>query len=141
MNTNLTPYDSGERAEPSTWTPSNSHLYSLPAGDRARILTNHRDDFGKVDFDTPEGQTIATVWATPTGDSWTLHIAEHGAPLALAVETDQLRALLDQAEAAVDDVERSTRPTPWMPSSRPATAQPTRSGRCSRHSDPLRAEA
>ena len=37
MNTNLTPYDSGERAEPSTWTPSNSHLYSLPAGDRARI--------------------------------------------------------------------------------------------------------
>lgn len=108
MTTTPTPYDRGERAEPSTWTPSNSHLYSLSAGDRARILTNHRDDFGKVDFDTPEGQTVATVWATPTGDSWTLHIAEHGAPLALAVETDQLRALLDQAEAAVDDVERST---------------------------------
>lgn len=108
MNTNLTPYDSGERAEPSTWTPSTSHLYSMPADDRARILANHRDDFGKVDYETREGQTIATVWATPTDDGWTLHVTDHGTPLALAADTDQLRALLDQAEAAVDDVERST---------------------------------
>lgn len=109
MTTALTPYDTGQRAEPATWTPSNSHLYSMPVDDRARILTQHGDDFGKVDFDNTEGQAIATVWATPTGDGWALHITEHGAPLALAVETAQLRELLDYAEAAIAEAERSTR--------------------------------
>jgi hypothetical protein len=108
MTTALTPYDTGQRAEPATWTPSNSHLYSMPVDDRARILTQHGDDFGKVDFDNAEGQAIATVWATPTGDGWTLHITEHGAPLALAADTDRLRELTGAAQAAIEEAERST---------------------------------
>lgn len=108
MTTTLTPYDTGDRAEPSTWTPSNSHLYSMPVDDRARILAHHGDDFGKVDFDNPEGQTIATVWATPTVDGWTLHIIEHAATLALAAETDRLRELTGAAQAAIEEAERST---------------------------------
>ena len=108
MTTALTPYDTGSRAEPSTWTPSNSHLYSMPTDDRARILAHHSDDFGKVDFDNPEGQTIATVWATPTADGWTLHIHQHAAPLALAAELDRLRELGRMARAAIEDAERST---------------------------------
>src|SRR3546814_15173923 len=83
MTTALTPYDTGSRAEPSTWTPSNSHLYSMPTDDRARILAHHGDAFGKVDFETPEGQALATVWATPNEDGWTLHIHQHHATLAL----------------------------------------------------------
>lgn len=108
MTTALTPYDTGSRAEPSTWTPSNSHLYSMPTDDRARILAQHGDDFGKVDFDNPEGQAIATVWATPTDDGWTLHIHQHAAPLALAADLDRLRELTDTARAAIEDAERST---------------------------------
>ena len=106
MTTALTPYDTGERAEPTTWTPSNSHLYSMPVDDRARILANHSDDFGKVDFDTPEGQTIATVWATPRGDAWTLHVTTHGA--ALTVDVDQLHDLLTAAQTAIEEAELST---------------------------------
>ncbi|CAN7533909.1 MULTISPECIES: hypothetical protein [unclassified Microbacterium] len=108
MTTALTPYDTGSRAEPSTWTPSNSHLHSMPVDDRARILAHHGDDFGKVDFDNPEGQTIATVWATPTDDGWTLHIHQHAAPLALAADTSQLRELAGAALTAIEDAERST---------------------------------
>ena len=63
---------------------------------------------GKVDFDNPEGQAIATVWATPTGDGWTLHITEHGAPLALAADTDRLRELTGAAQEAIEEAERST---------------------------------
>jgi hypothetical protein len=108
MTTALTPYDTGSRAEPSTWTPSNSHLYSMPIDDRARILAHHGDDFGKVNFDNPEGQAIATVWATPTNDGWTLHIHQHAAPLALAADTDRLRELAGAAVAAIEEAERST---------------------------------
>lgn len=108
MTTALTPYDTDSRAEPSTWTPSNSHLYSMPIDDRARILAHHRDDFGKVDFDNAEGQAIATVWATPTDDGWTLHVTQHAAPLALAADTDQLRELAGAAVAAIEEAERST---------------------------------
>lgn len=63
----LTHYDTGERAEPSTWTPSNSRLACMTDDDHARIVANHANDFGKVDFDDDESNTIATVWATPHG--------------------------------------------------------------------------
>lgn len=80
----------------------------MPADDRARILAHHGDDFDKVDFDNPEGQAIATVWATPTDDGWTLHIHQHAAPLALAADLDQLRELTNTAQAAIEEAERST---------------------------------
>lgn len=108
MATTLTPYDTGERAEPSTWTPSNSHLYSMPDEDRESIIANHRDDFGKVDFEDDESATIATVWATKADAGWTLHIYEAAGPLSLAVDTEQLRTLLDGAREAVDAAEEST---------------------------------
>lgn len=104
----LSPFDTGERAEPSTWTPSASHLASMPADDQARILDNHADDFGKVDFDDDEGTTIATVWATPHPGGWTLHVHQHGQPLTLDAHTDQLDALAAEARAAIACVEAST---------------------------------
>lgn len=108
MTTPLTPYDTGERAEPSTWTPSNSHLYSMPDQDRELVVANHRDDFGKVDFDDDESATIATVWATPTDTGWTLHVHEASSPLAIAAETEQLQALMSDARAAIAEAESST---------------------------------
>lgn len=104
----LTPYDTGERAEPSTWTPSASHLACMPADDQARIVANCADDFGKVDFDDDESHTIATVWATPHGDGWTLHVRQHGQPLTLDAHAAQLDALAAEARTALADVEAST---------------------------------
>ena len=43
----LTPYDTGKRAEPKVWEA------------RHRESDN---DFGKVDFDTEEGGTVATLY-------------------------------------------------------------------------------
>lgn len=99
----LTPYDTGLRAEPATWTPSASHLASMPATDQARILANHADDFGKVDFDDDESNTIATVWCTPNGDGWTVHVQEHGPDLTLDVHADRLDALAAEARTAIAD--------------------------------------
>lgn len=47
MVRDLTPYDTGERAEPRPW----------PTGGNA-----DRDDFGKVDFDNDESRTLITLW-------------------------------------------------------------------------------
>lgn len=95
----LTPYDTGERAEPSTWIPSNRH-------DHTR--NPHADDYGKVDFDDSESVTIATVWATPHPGGWTLHIRETGLPITLDAHTDQLDVLAAEARTALADVEAST---------------------------------
>jgi hypothetical protein len=97
----LTPYDTGQRAEPSPWVPTTRT-------DHARNLADHADDFGKVDFDDSESVTIATVWATPHADGWTLHVRETGQPVTLDAHTDQLDALAAEARTALADVEAST---------------------------------
>lgn len=54
MTRNLTPYDTGQRAEPHIW-PVPESLSTV-----ARVLDESR--FGKVDFEDEEGVTIATIW-------------------------------------------------------------------------------
>jgi hypothetical protein len=57
----LTPYDTGDRLEPHEWvkgqvaTPSGLPRQAMP------------DDFGRVDFDDDESNTLMTVFAEPDG--------------------------------------------------------------------------
>lgn len=56
---NLTPYDTGKRAEPKPWPirPLDGVIGFTPIG---KELEEER--YGKVDFDDEEGLTVATVW-------------------------------------------------------------------------------
>ena len=55
---NLTPYDTGEVAQPFIW----EHC-------------GETDRYGRVDFDNDESSTVATVWASRNQDgSYTLHV-------------------------------------------------------------------
>lgn len=54
----LTPYDTGERAEPVPWVQRAMDSWSTGTDLRAP----QPDDFGKVDFDDDGGITVATVW-------------------------------------------------------------------------------
>lgn len=69
---NLTPYDTGERAEPILWQQS-----------RVRVITEMEhgdpDDIGKVDFDNDEGATIATVHVSkdPATGGYVVHVIPH----------------------------------------------------------------
>lgn len=59
MSSNLTPYDTGRRAEPKVWpTPTRDELAASEPIDRALLEAR----FGKVDFDNDESTTIASVW-------------------------------------------------------------------------------
>lgn len=60
----LTPYDTGARAEPHRWQPRKD------------------DHYGKVDFDAPDGTTIATVWIenVDAGQMPKIHIVPHVLP-------------------------------------------------------------
>lgn len=61
----LTPYDTGERAEPVFWVATGAP--HRPAIERPA------EDYGKVDFDDEEGATIATLWIERQPDgSYTL---------------------------------------------------------------------
>jgi hypothetical protein len=53
----LTPYDTGARLEPQPWTRHSNDLI-VPF-----------EDWGKVDFDTDEGATVATVWVEGTEEA------------------------------------------------------------------------
>ena len=55
---NLTPYDTGEVAQPFIWDHD-----------------GETDRYGRVDFDNDESSTVATVWASRNQDgSYTLHV-------------------------------------------------------------------
>ena len=71
----LTPYDTGKRAEPHTWVTST-----------AGLTATNEDDFGKVDFDNDEGNTVATIWLELNEHSgqYIVHITKH-APLGLRI--------------------------------------------------------
>jgi hypothetical protein len=62
---NLTPYDTGQRAEPKLWVTSTQGLGK----------TNDPDDWGKVDFESDSGETVAVVYMQLGDDgSYTLHV-------------------------------------------------------------------
>lgn len=72
MNTQrkLTPYDTGQRAEPKVWE----------AGHR-----ESNDDFGKVDFNTDDDYTLATLYIERDGDGYVLR-GYHNEPLRVELE-------------------------------------------------------
>ncbi|WP_026927405.1 hypothetical protein [Granulicoccus phenolivorans] len=73
----LTPYDTGERAEPQVWsTPTRLGWEHTAAEGRRR----EADRFGKVDFDAAAGDTCCTVWVETGPDGPVVHLQ----PLATA---------------------------------------------------------
>ncbi|QIG59085.1 hypothetical protein SEA_RUBYRALPH_77 [Microbacterium phage RubyRalph] len=59
MRSDLTPYDTGKRAEPRPWAiPTRDQIATAEPIDRGLL----EDRFGKVDFDDDESSTIVTVW-------------------------------------------------------------------------------
>lgn len=83
----LTPYDTGDRLEPHSWTGRN------------QAETNF-EDYGKVDFDTEEGATALTVHAVYDGDAfggYTLHIGNVGVDL--TVEGDETLPVIEVPSA------------------------------------------
>lgn len=67
---NLTPYDTGERAEPFRWVSDTSMVRDRATG------VKDSDRYGRVDFDDDEGHTIATVYVARSGidGSYVMHI-------------------------------------------------------------------
>ena len=106
----LTPYDTGDRLEPHSWTGRN------------QAETNF-EDYGKVDFDTEEGATVLTVHAAP--DEWgrdergytgyTLHIGNVGVDH-MTVKGDETlpvikvpsQMLLESVRQVIDDLRTPT---------------------------------
>ncbi|MEA5456724.1 hypothetical protein SPF06_18530 [Sinomonas sp. JGH33] len=72
----LTPYDRGDRLEPHPWVrgPIAHPTTGLP-----RVVNS--DDYGRVDFDDDEGATVLTAYVERSGDGYTLHLENVGAPL------------------------------------------------------------
>lgn len=73
----LTPYDTGERAEP--------HLLVMP-GNAASLdpgVNPHadqlRENYGRVDFDDDESRTVATVHVSkdPASGAYVVHVIPH----------------------------------------------------------------
>ena len=54
----LTPYDTGQRAEPRVWTNAGDSLDQF--GPIARGM--EEDRYGRVDFDDENGDSLFTVW-------------------------------------------------------------------------------
>lgn len=77
---NLTPYDTGHRAEPRLWVSSTQGVGK----------TNDPDDWGKVDFDDDSGDTVATIWLERNEHSgqYILHVQKYG-PLGLRVHQEE----------------------------------------------------
>lgn len=70
---NLTPYDTGEIAEPHLWMTSTDVTRDRVA--RSTGQPGETDRYGRVDFDNDESSTVATVWASRNQDgSYTLHV-------------------------------------------------------------------
>jgi hypothetical protein len=97
MNTierpSLTPYDTGGRLEPHSWTSRNQPKTSF-------------EDYGKVDFDTEDGTTALTVHAERNGDGkdgggYTLHIGNVGVDL--AVKGDETVPLIQSPSAVLGE--------------------------------------
>ncbi len=85
---NLSPYDTGHRAEPQLWVrPGDSAIDSFrPAPEP--------DRYGKVDFDDDGGATIATVYLEKNaGGGYTLHLDDgYDEPVKIARADDEAPA-------------------------------------------------
>ncbi len=65
----LTPYDTGQRAEPKPWVTSTQGVGA----------TNDPDWWGKVDFENDSSETVAVVWLERNeSGGYTLHLEPVG---------------------------------------------------------------
>ena len=67
----LNPYDTGKRLEPHPWVTNG---IVVPGG-RPRLAEDN--EFGRVDFDTDDGTTIATVYLEPVENGYRMMIDQH----------------------------------------------------------------
>lgn len=70
---NLTPFDTGERAEPKPWITGSNIVRDRATG------VGEPDEYGKVDFDDDESRTVATVHVSkdPVTGSYVVHVVPH----------------------------------------------------------------
>lgn len=73
-NGELTPYDTGKRAEPKVWT--RSHI-------------EDDDDYGKVDFDTDSDYTVATLYIEKDADGTFALRGYSNEPLKIEVDINE----------------------------------------------------
>lgn len=99
MTTVLTPYDTGARLQPLPWRTRPENLPDPKELDR----------YGRVDFDTEESATVATVYVERSGEGYTLHVGNTGGDVAICGDdsiphADTPTALLQErvAEAIAD---------------------------------------
>lgn len=100
------PYDTGERAQPSPWSTLRRHELPYLTGAQ---LAEELDRFGRVDFDGDDGTTFATVHADRQADgSYVVEVYAHDSEGVTVRETSEdanatMRAALTawrEAEAA-----------------------------------------
>lgn len=84
------PYDTGDRLEPHPWV-SNGLVNSQ---DAPREATG--DDYGRVDFDDDEGNTVFTAWIQKTEAGYIFRVDEHQ-DVELAFETSSDRQIREAA--------------------------------------------
>lgn len=73
--TDVTPYDTGERAVPTPWV-------SNPADFGTIAIGRDPDDFGRVDFEDDTSETVATIHLSKREDGgYTVHITPLGPEL------------------------------------------------------------
>lgn len=83
MSIALTPYDTGQRAEPKVWlTRTRNAFTQLDEADRE----TEEDRYGKVDFDDDEGTSIVTVWVERNERGYPiLHVQPLGGDIGMMV--------------------------------------------------------
>lgn len=77
----LTPYDTGVRAEPKVW-PLGAYQDDHPDGRNGAF-----DSYGKVDFEDDSGEHLATIWLERNEHSgnYVINIVRGPAPIGLNV--------------------------------------------------------
>ncbi|MGP9695693.1 hypothetical protein ACT3TZ_13885 [Brachybacterium sp. AOP25-B2-12] len=83
MATILTPYDTGDRAEPKLWQTTRADV-------EAAVTHGEPEDVGNVDFDDDESTTVATVHVSRDPDGGhTVHVIPHADTIRLDLHTEQ----------------------------------------------------
>lgn len=78
----LTPYDTGQRAEPALWQRSRAEVLQV-------MRHGEAEDIGNVDFDDDGGTTVVTVHVSRDPDGGhTVHVIPHTDTIRLDLHTE-----------------------------------------------------
>ncbi|MGJ0202773.1 hypothetical protein NHL51_01260 [Leucobacter sp. gxy201] len=94
MPENITPYDAGWRLEPKVWVRD-----GITGREDPRPAAP--DDYGRVDFEDDEGQSVFTVRFTKTEAGYILRVDEHQ-DVVLGIETSTQRQVRETAMMQLD---------------------------------------